>query len=31
MLDRVLGLGCEAAHYNADSIASAPPNKCKEQ
>lgn len=24
MLDRVLSLGCEAAHYNAGSIASAP-------
>lgn len=31
VLDRILGLGCQAAHYNADSIASAPPNKCKEQ
>lgn len=31
VLDRVRGLGCQAAHYNADSMASAPPNKCKEQ
>lgn len=31
VLDRVLDLGCKAAHYNADNIASAPPNKCKEQ
>lgn len=31
MLDRVLGLGCQAAHYKADTIASAPPDNCKEE
>lgn len=31
VLNRVLGLGCEAALYNAESVASASAHKCKEQ